>query len=91
MATAERTQEVLARLFDVRGARAVVTEAASGLGVAIAQALAECGAHVTLADVESIQSLAGRDLRFNLHGVLSPAGSFITGTALVVDGGAITH
>jgi NAD(P)-dependent dehydrogenase (short-subunit alcohol dehydrogenase family) len=68
MATVERSQDVLARLFDVRGVRAVVTGAASGLGFAMAEVLAECGAHVTLADVdeelleESTSALAGRDL-----------------------------
>ena len=41
------------RLFDVRGARAIVTGAASGLGLAMAGVLAECGAHVTLADVDT--------------------------------------
>ena len=41
------------RLFDVRGARVVVTGAASGLGFAIAEVLAECGARVTLADVDA--------------------------------------
>jgi NAD(P)-dependent dehydrogenase (short-subunit alcohol dehydrogenase family) len=41
------------RLFDVRGAQAVVTGAASGLGFAMAEVLAECGAHVTLADVDA--------------------------------------
>lgn len=44
-------EEVLARIFDVRGLRAVVTGSASGLGFAMAEALADCGAHVTLADV----------------------------------------
>jgi NAD(P)-dependent dehydrogenase (short-subunit alcohol dehydrogenase family) len=39
------------RLFDVRGTRAVVTGAASGLGFAMAEVLAECGARVTLGDV----------------------------------------
>jgi NAD(P)-dependent dehydrogenase (short-subunit alcohol dehydrogenase family) len=42
---------VLGRLFDVRGTRVVVTGAASGLGFAMAEVLAECGAHVTLADI----------------------------------------
>jgi NAD(P)-dependent dehydrogenase (short-subunit alcohol dehydrogenase family) len=41
------------RLFDVRGLRAVVTGAASGLGLAMAEILAECGARVTLADVDA--------------------------------------
>jgi NAD(P)-dependent dehydrogenase (short-subunit alcohol dehydrogenase family) len=41
------------RLFDVRDARVVVTGAASGLGFAMAEVLAECGAHVTLADVDA--------------------------------------
>jgi NAD(P)-dependent dehydrogenase (short-subunit alcohol dehydrogenase family) len=40
------------RLFDVRDARVVVTGAASGLGFAIAEVMAEGGARVTLADVD---------------------------------------
>jgi NAD(P)-dependent dehydrogenase (short-subunit alcohol dehydrogenase family) len=58
---------VLGRLFDVRGVRAVVTGAASGLGFAMAEVLADCGARVTLADVdvdlleEATRSLARRD------------------------------
>jgi NAD(P)-dependent dehydrogenase (short-subunit alcohol dehydrogenase family) len=44
--------EVLQRLFDVRGTRVVVTGAASGLGFAMAEVLAECGARVTLSDVD---------------------------------------
>jgi NAD(P)-dependent dehydrogenase (short-subunit alcohol dehydrogenase family) len=39
--------------FDVRGLRTVVTGAASGLGLAIAEAMAEGGAHVTLVDVDA--------------------------------------
>jgi NAD(P)-dependent dehydrogenase (short-subunit alcohol dehydrogenase family) len=55
-------------IFDVRGTRALVTGAASGLGLAVAEALADGGAHVTLADVnealltESTQRLADRGL-----------------------------
>jgi len=41
------------RLFDVRGSRAVVTGAAGGLGLAIAEVLAESGARVTLADIDA--------------------------------------
>ena len=44
---------VLDRLFDVAGLGAVVTGAASGLGLAIAEVLACCGAHVTLADADA--------------------------------------
>jgi NAD(P)-dependent dehydrogenase (short-subunit alcohol dehydrogenase family) len=40
------------RLFDVTGSRVVVTGAASGLGFAMAEVLAECGARVTLADID---------------------------------------
>lgn len=46
-------QSVLERLFDVRGTRVVVTGAASGLGLAMAEVLAECGARVTLADIDA--------------------------------------
>jgi NAD(P)-dependent dehydrogenase (short-subunit alcohol dehydrogenase family) len=41
------------RIFDVRDLRVVVTGAASGLGFAIAEVLADCGARVTLADIDS--------------------------------------
>ena len=44
---------LLERLFDVSGLGAVVTGAASGLGLAIAEVLAVCGAHVTLADADA--------------------------------------
>jgi NAD(P)-dependent dehydrogenase (short-subunit alcohol dehydrogenase family) len=40
-------------LFDVRDARAVVTGAASGLGFAMAEVMSDCGARVTLADVDA--------------------------------------
>ena len=37
------TESVLQRLFDVRDARVVVTGAASGVGLAFAEVLADCG------------------------------------------------
>src|SRR5689334_10246948 len=49
---ADRAAETLARLFDVRGTRVVVTGAASGLGFAMAEVLSDCGARVTLADID---------------------------------------
>lgn len=48
----DRSAAVLTRLFDVRDVRAVVTGAASGLGFAMAEVLADCGARVTLADID---------------------------------------
>ena len=56
------------RIFDVTGARVVVTGAAAGLGLAMAEVLAECGARVTLADIAeerltaSTEALRGRGL-----------------------------
>jgi NAD(P)-dependent dehydrogenase (short-subunit alcohol dehydrogenase family) len=49
-------------LFDVRGARVVVTGAASGLGFAIAEVMADAGARVTLADLDGdgLEAAAGR-------------------------------
>ncbi len=54
------------RLFDVRGSRVIVTGAASGLGLAMAEVLADCGARVTLADIDgdrlhaAVRELAAR-------------------------------
>ena len=48
----DRAAKVLGDLFDVRDVRAVVTGAASGLGFAMAEVLADCGARVTLADID---------------------------------------
>ena len=48
----DRATEVITSLFDVRDVRAVVTGAASGLGFAMAEVLADCGARVTLADID---------------------------------------
>ena len=42
-----------ADLFDVRGARVLVTGAASGLGLAMAEVMADAGARVTLADLDA--------------------------------------
>jgi NAD(P)-dependent dehydrogenase (short-subunit alcohol dehydrogenase family) len=51
-----------ADLFDVRDARVVVTGAASGLGFAIAEVMADAGARVTLADLDGdgLEAAAGR-------------------------------
>jgi NAD(P)-dependent dehydrogenase (short-subunit alcohol dehydrogenase family) len=49
----DRATEVLSRLFDVREVRVVVTGAASGLGFAMAEVLSDCGARVTLADIDA--------------------------------------
>jgi len=68
-AVQDRAAEVMRDVFDVRGRRALVTGAASGLGFAFAEVLAGCGAHVTLADVDeellesSTSALADRGLR----------------------------
>jgi NAD(P)-dependent dehydrogenase (short-subunit alcohol dehydrogenase family) len=44
--------DVLTSLFDVRDVRVIVTGAANGLGFAMAEVLADCGAKVTLADID---------------------------------------
>ena len=48
----ETAANELLKIFDVRGRRIVVTGAAAGLGFAMAEVLAECGARVTLADID---------------------------------------
>src|SRR6266508_3636057 len=50
--TEERRMAVPEGLFDVRGARVLVTGAASGLGLAMAEVMVDGGASVTLADVD---------------------------------------
>jgi NAD(P)-dependent dehydrogenase (short-subunit alcohol dehydrogenase family) len=65
-AASDRAAETLTSLFDVRGTRVIVTGAAAGLGFAMAEVLAECGARVTLADIHeerleaSTESLVAR-------------------------------
>jgi NAD(P)-dependent dehydrogenase (short-subunit alcohol dehydrogenase family) len=49
----EDAMSVADRLFDVRDARVVVTGAASGLGFAMAEVMADAGAQVTLADLDA--------------------------------------
>jgi NAD(P)-dependent dehydrogenase (short-subunit alcohol dehydrogenase family) len=52
----------LSDLFDVAGVSAVVTGAASGLGFAMAEVMADSGARVTLADLDAdgLEQAAGR-------------------------------
>jgi NAD(P)-dependent dehydrogenase (short-subunit alcohol dehydrogenase family) len=55
-------------LFDVTGARVLVTGAASGLGLAMAEVMADAGARVTLADrdadgLEQVAARLGGDVR----------------------------
>jgi NAD(P)-dependent dehydrogenase (short-subunit alcohol dehydrogenase family) len=49
-------------LFDVRDKRVVVTGAASGLGFAMAEVMSDCGARVTLADLDDsrLEEVTGR-------------------------------
>jgi NAD(P)-dependent dehydrogenase (short-subunit alcohol dehydrogenase family) len=49
----DRAAQVLGGIFDVRDERVIVTGAASGLGFAMAEVLADCGARATLADVDA--------------------------------------
>jgi NAD(P)-dependent dehydrogenase (short-subunit alcohol dehydrogenase family) len=49
----DRATEVLERLFAGRGRSVLVTGAASGLGFAFAEVLADCGARVMLTDIDA--------------------------------------
>ena len=62
------------RVFDVRGLRAVVTGAASGLGFAMAEVLTECGARVTLADIDAERL---EDVAASLEGRAGAARAFV--------------
>jgi len=92
----ERAAQVLGDLFDVSNVRAVVTGAASGLGFAMAEVLADCGARVTLADIDvdlleqSTRTLADRGGRVRSAVVdVSDAGRVqaMIDDALAADGG----
>jgi len=79
----DRSAEVLGRLFDVRGLRVVVTGAASGLGFAMAEVLADCGARVTLADIDV-------DLLEEVTGSLAERGAQVRSAAVdVSDAGRV--
>jgi NAD(P)-dependent dehydrogenase (short-subunit alcohol dehydrogenase family) len=74
------SSEFLASVFDVRGKVVLVTGGASGLGLAIARVLAECGASVVIADWDETrlaQAAAGH-----------PAGARIEQAALDVSDAA---
>ena len=84
---------VAERLFDVRGTRVVVTGAASGLGFAMAEVLAQAGARVTLADVDpaGLERAAGAlsgDVRTHVVDVAHAAqvDALIDGAAAVYGG-----
>lgn len=49
--------------FSITGRRALVTGAARGIGAAIAEALAEAGAHVILTDLDDAAEAAAQNLR----------------------------
>lgn len=72
-----RPDKSAASIFDVRGVRAIVTGAASGLGYAMAEVLAENGARVTLADRDQ----AGLALAV---GALSDSGCTVVGEVVDV-------
>jgi NAD(P)-dependent dehydrogenase (short-subunit alcohol dehydrogenase family) len=79
----DRPAEVLGRLFNVRDLRVVVTGAAGGLGFAMAEVLADCGARVTLADIEV-------DLLEEVTGSLAERGAQVRSTAVdVSDAGQV--
>jgi NAD(P)-dependent dehydrogenase (short-subunit alcohol dehydrogenase family) len=63
----ETAANELLKIFDVRGRRVVVTGAAAGLGFAMAEVLAECGARVTLADIDE-ERLAASTAKLTDHG-----------------------
>ena len=69
------SENVYERLFDVRGTRIVVTGSASGLGFAMAEVLAECGARVTLADVAENRLEASTEPTIIMRGSLYVAWS----------------
>jgi NAD(P)-dependent dehydrogenase (short-subunit alcohol dehydrogenase family) len=88
---------VLSRLFDVRGQRALVTGGASGLGQAFAEVLADCGARVTLVDINDqyLQDVAellrgrGGELRTALADVSDPAAVQAAFDDLVAEQGGV--
>jgi NAD(P)-dependent dehydrogenase (short-subunit alcohol dehydrogenase family) len=80
-----------AELFSVAGLGAIVTGGASGLGLAIAEALAENGARVTLLDVDAGRTATETARLAALEGLAlflaSPASAYLTGQQITIDGG----
>jgi NAD(P)-dependent dehydrogenase (short-subunit alcohol dehydrogenase family) len=82
--------EALARLFDVRGLVVLVTGGASGLGLAVAGVLAECGAIVVIADQDTdALDEAARQLAGSVGGL--PSGQVEAAVVDVSDADAITR
>jgi NAD(P)-dependent dehydrogenase (short-subunit alcohol dehydrogenase family) len=50
----------LSAIFDVRGQQALVTGGAGGIGLAVAEALLDCGADVTIADINAERLASAR-------------------------------
>jgi NAD(P)-dependent dehydrogenase (short-subunit alcohol dehydrogenase family) len=82
------------KLFDVAGRAALVTGAASGLGLAFTEVMAENGAHVTMVDMDAarLENEAGRLRRAGLAVEAEIADVADTERlAAVIDGAAAKH
>jgi NAD(P)-dependent dehydrogenase (short-subunit alcohol dehydrogenase family) len=83
---AERREALLSRLFDLRGRHVLVTGAASGLGRAIAEAMADAGADLTLVDtdVDALEVVAA-----SLQGRRGPGGTVVPAVCDISDAAAV--